>query len=238
MLRHKFLGYLGGLAGAVYFIAFVYKAMTGESFSQGVGTSFSRAPEFQETGAPGRVVSSFFRVTRWNPQGVEGGVKRYDVVYYRKGSRIDLAGCNISIVGPTAGDGDKEITWAPISVVVGGKMPICYAPRGPIEIGTGAKVIPWRNSFAKVLKGDPAFATATLSADAVKKNFGSPELEIIDGSYDQKNRPNRCLFPKCWVYHLKKQVDIYSFSNRSGLLKITYDGSGESTKIENALEKK
>lgn len=238
MLRYKFLVYMGVLAGAAYAIAMISKMITGESFSQSVGTSFPRAPEFQETGSAGRVVSSFFRVTKGNPQGVEGGVKRYDVVYYRKGSRIDLDGCNVSIVGPSAGDGEKEITWAPISFVVGGDMPICYAPRGPIKIGTGSKVISWRNSFTKVLKGDPAFATATLSADAVKKVIGSPELEMIDGYYDQKNRPNNCLFPKCWAYHLKKQVDIYSFSNRAGLLKITYDGNGYSTKIENTLEKK
>lgn len=243
-LRHKFLVLLGVLAGAAWAIASVMHYLTGESFFQGVGMSFPVAPGLHNTGAPGKVVDSFSKIDFSKPQGFNGkagfkAVKRYDIVYYSFGERIDLGiGCNYSIVGPTAGIGAKEITWAPISIIKRGSQLVCYAPRGPIKIATGAGKRPWSASYAKALKGDPAFATKSLSAEDVKRVIGPPAYEIITGFYDQKNRPIYCQFPSCWRYKLKTQVDVYTFLNRTGDLKITYDGAGYSTKIENTLEKK
>jgi hypothetical protein len=243
-LRYKFLVFLGVLAGAAWAIGSVTHYITGESFSHGMGMSFPRAPKMQNTGVPGKVVDSFSKIDFSKPQGSNGkasfnGRKRYDIVYYARGERIDFGiGCDLSIVGPTSGEGGDEITWSAISVVRRGGSLLCYAPRGPIKIATGAMERTLRASYATALRGDPAFATNSLSAEDVKKAIGPPQIEIIDGTYDQKNRPLYCQFPSCWRYKLKNQVDIYTFLNRSGDLIITYDGSGYSTKIENTLEKK
>lgn len=242
MLRYRFLVWLGILAGVAYAINLVSKATTNESFSQGVGYSFPLAPKMTATGQPGQILDSFHGELSPRPQGISDLSQRYDVVFYQKAARIDFPPglCKVSIVGPSVGEGYKEITWAPVSLVgdYGSQNLNCYAPRGPVDILTGAREIAWKSSFSKALSGDPAFATATLNADDVKKAIGSPVEEIIEGFYDQKNRPDYCLIPSCWKFNLTKQVDIYSFLNRSGLLKITYDGNGYSTKIENTLEKK
>lgn len=243
-LRHKFLVLLGVLAGAAWAINSFTHYMTGESFSHEIGRSFPTAPKMQDTGKAGKVVDALSNIDLLKPQGLNGksgfqAVKRYDIVYYARGERIDMGNnCLFSIVGPTSGSGGNEITWSAISVVSRGGELLCYAPRGPIKIATGAGERRWRASYAKALRGDPAFATKSLSAEDIKKAIGPPQFEIIDGAYDQKNRPLYCQFPSCWRYKLKTQVDVYTFLNRSGDLKITYDGAGYSTKIENTLEKK
>jgi hypothetical protein len=230
---------LGGIVGVCLLLAYVYHKATGGNLKQDLGWALPPAPALVSTGTPGRVfpASKSGLVTTGPPQAAGNGEKRWDAVFYEKRIPSILEECSIFVFGQNDYDdktGGLIATWYPISLVSkpGGGFG-CFAPPGPVTIATRSPEREWTKKNSDVLSGPKP-----LGIGFVRKIMGGPELEEIAGKYS-KYTGDKIKGPSgsFWRWTLTSQTDIYRFKNRAGYLKITYDGRGLSTKIEDGTAK-
>lgn len=251
-LRFIFLNILGGIVGVCLLLAYIYHKSTGGNLKQDLGWALPPAPPLVSTGMPGRVypVNQWGRVKTTPPQAAGDGKKRWDVVLFDK-NLPSFAACGLMIVGENSYDekgGGLIATWYPLSFVSNpAAVEIeCFAPPRPVTIATGSPERTWTKQDADVLQGPKP-----LGIGPVRKIIGDPELEEIDGKYSKFSGDEikttawgqEVKIPGSWAggvwkWTLISQTDIYRFKNRAGYLKITYDGRGISTKIEDGTARK
>lgn len=234
-LRYAFLGMLGAIFGIIFLARhFVFTPKVDQS----LGLSLPPAPALISTGTPGRVLaaSKNFNEDKMPAQAILNGKKRWDFIFYDKSLPSVLEGCNLTVYGANKynlKNGAFLATWYPISIVEspqgdGG----CFSPPpGPVIYSTGAEEGIWTGADKNILAAPPP-----LGVDVVRKVLGEPELVEIKGKYSHyagRDAKIKGISSNMWQFTLIRQTDIYRFKNRVGYLKISYDGMGMSTKIEN-----